>query len=43
MNISLLQVLGDKISKTTCTEQENNLLSKLYTAQTAIEDSLAAL
>ncbi|XP_063680020.1 dolichyl-diphosphooligosaccharide--protein glycosyltransferase subunit 1-like [Bolinopsis microptera] len=37
------KVLGDKISKTTCTEQENNLLAKLYAAQTAIEDSLAAL
>ncbi|KAL5259615.1 hypothetical protein ACHWQZ_G009908 [Mnemiopsis leidyi] len=37
------KVLGDKVSKTTCNEQENNLLSKLYTAQTAIEDSLAAL
>jgi len=37
------KVLGDKISKTTCTEQENNLLAKLYAAQTSIEDSLAAL
>ena len=33
----------DKISKNVLGDQEQNLLSKLYTTQTAIEDALAAL
>lgn len=37
------KVVNDKISKNVCTDQETNLLAKLYSAQSNIDDALAAL